>query len=160
MNFPDIRSSERTFQLLTQVAGRSGRGEKEGQVIIQSYDPSHFAIAAAQNHDYLDFYRREIGFRRQLGYPPFRSLTRILCSGPQRETEDGAGRIRAFLLRQGFPAGDIFGPAPAPIGRIQGRFRWQILLKSDGPPSDILRGLPSVEGDVQVTIDIDPLFML
>ncbi len=160
LNFPDIRSSERTFQLLTQVAGRSGRGEKEGQVIIQSYDPSHFAIAAAQNHDYLDFYRREIGFRRQLGYPPFRSLTRILCSGPQRETEDGAGRIRAFLLRQGFPAGDIFGPAPAPIGRIQGRFRWQILLKSDGPPSDILRGLPSVEGDVQVTIDIDPLFML
>lgn len=160
LNFPDIRSSERTFQLLTQVAGRSGRGEKEGQVIIQSYDPTHFAISAAQNHDYLGFYRREIGFRRQLGYPPFRTLTRILCSGPKSEAEDGVRHIYAYLLRQGFPAGDMFGPVPAPIGRIQGRFRWQILLKSDNSPSDMLRKLPGVADDVQVTIDIDPLFML
>ena len=160
LSFPDIRSSERTFQLLTQVAGRSGRGEREGRVIIQSYDPTHFAISAAQNHDYLDFYRREIGFRRQLGYPPFRTLTRILCSGPKQETEDGILLVHAYLARQGFPAEDMLGPAPAPIGRIQGRFRWQILLKSDTLPSAMLRELPDVGAHVQVTIDIDPLFML
>ncbi|MDI9485739.1 MAG: primosomal protein N' [Bacillota bacterium] len=160
LNFPDIRSPERTFQLLTQVAGRSGRGEKKGEVIIQSYDPSHFAVRAAQNHDYLEFYRREIGFRRQLGYPPFRQLTRILCSGPQQAAEEAARQIHACLLSQGFPGQDVFGPAPAPIGRIQGRYRWQILLKSDGPPSARLRQLPPTDDQVLVTIDIDPIYML
>jgi primosomal protein N' (replication factor Y) len=160
LNFPDIRSSERTFQLLTQVAGRSGRGEKKGQVIIQTYDPTHFSIQAAQDHDYHEFYRKEIGFRRQLGFPPFRELTRILCSGAQQATEEAASRIYTFLLSQGFPAKDILGPAQAPIGRIQGRYRWQILLKSDSSPAAILRGLPSLPDEVQLTIDIDPLYML
>ncbi len=160
LNFPDIRAAERTFQLLTQVAGRSGRGDKSGNVIIQSYDPTHFAIGAAQNHDFLDFYRKEIGFRRNLGYPPFRQLTRVLCSGLRVETEESVGRFYNYFLSQGFPAQDIFGPSPAPIGRIQGRYRWQILLKSDGPISELLRNLPPVHDEVQVTIDIDPLFML
>ena len=160
LNFPDIRSPERTFQLLTQVAGRSGRGEKEGEVIIQSYDPAHFAVRAAQNHDYLEFYRKEIGFRRQLGYPPFRQLTRILCSGPRQAAETAARGIHAYLLSQGFPGQDLFGPAPAPIGKIQGRYRWQIVLKSNDSPSAILRQLPAVEDQVLVTIDIDPLYML
>lgn len=160
LNFPDIRASERTFQLLTQVAGRSGRGDLEGQVFIQSYDPTHFAILAAQNHDYLEFYRREIGFRRQLGYPPFQELTRILCSGPQRETEAAARRLHTYLLERGFPSQDILGPQLAPIGRIQGRFRWQLLLRSHRSPTELLRDLPPVAGDVQVNIDIDPLYML
>lgn len=160
LNFPDIRASERTFQLLTQVAGRSGRGTQEGKVIIQSYDPSHFAIQAARDHDYLEFYRKEIGFRRQLGYPPFREFTRILCSGPEAETEAAARRLYNHLLDRGFLAQDILGPQLAPIGRIQGRFRWQLLLKSHHSPAQMLRDLPSVRGDVQVTIDIDPLYML
>lgn len=160
LNFPDIRSSERTFQLLTQVAGRSGRGEKEGRVIIQSYDPTHFAIQAAQNHDYLDFYRKEVGFRRQLGYPPFRRLTRILCSGPKKKTEECVRHIHDFMLKAGFPPQDILGPSLAPIGRIQGRYRWQILLKSDRSPAAELRMLPPGPEDVQVSIDLDPLFML
>ena len=160
LNFPDIRSSERTFQLLTQVAGRSGRGEKEGRVIIQSYDPTHFAITAAQNHDYLGFFRQEISFRRSLGYPPFRHLTRILASGPQQEAKEAVEGIYHFLLQQGLPAEDLLGPAPAPIGRIQGRYRWQILIKSTGSMADICRALPPVQPVVQVTVDIDPLFLL
>lgn len=160
LNFPDIRSSERTFQLLTQVAGRSGRGEKTGQVIIQSYDPSHFSIQAAQNHDYHDFYRKEIGFRRQLGYPPFRQLVRILCSGTQGATEEATSTIYSYLVNEGFPKEDILGPQVAPIGRIQGRFRWQILLRSDESPVEILRGIPSLPDEVQLTLDIDPLYML
>ena len=160
LNFPDIRSSERTFQLLTQVAGRSGRGEKEGQVIIQSYDPTHFAIVAAQNHDYLSFYRQEISFRRSLGYPPFRQLTRVLTSGPRKQTEEGMRSIYAYLLEKGLSAQDILGPAPAPIGRIQGRYRWQVLVKSDQSVAEICRDLPPLPPEVQVTVDIDPLFML
>ncbi|NMB20879.1 MAG: primosomal protein N' [Firmicutes bacterium] len=160
LNFPDIRSSERTFQLLTQVAGRSGRGEKAGQVIIQSYDPSHFSIQAAQNHDYHDFYRKEIGFRRQLRYPPFSELVRILCSGPQGATQEAAQRIHSFFLGQGFPKEDILGPQMAPIGRIQGRYRWQILLRSATVPVEVLKNMPGVPDEVQVTIDIDPLYML
>ena len=159
LRFPDIRSSERTFQLLTQVAGRSGRGELPGLVIVQAYEPGHFAIEAARSHDYLGFYRKEIGFRRALGYPPFRQLTRILCSGPQTEAEEGCRRIAAHLLARGIPQVDLVGPFPAPIGRIQGRYRWQVLVKSDGPLQG-LGELPSAGGDVQVTVDLDPLYML
>lgn len=160
LNFPDIRAAERTFQLLTQVAGRSGRGDKKGQVIIQTYDPNHFAIRCAQNHDYLTFYRQEISFRRSLGYPPFRQLSRILGSGTKQDTEESMRSIYAYLLSQGLQEQDIFGPSPAPISRIQGRHRWQILLKSDVPPVHILRALPEPRGDVRVTVDLDPLFML
>lgn len=159
LRFPDIRSSERTFQLLTQVAGRSGRGELPGLVIVQAYEPGHFAIEAARSHDYLGFYRKEIGFRRALGYPPFRQLTRILCSGPQTEAEEACRRIAAHLLARGIPQMDLVGPSPAPIGRIQGRYRWQVLVKSDGPLQG-LGELPSAGGDVQVTVDLDPLYML
>jgi len=159
LRFPDIRSSERTFQLLTQVAGRSGRGELPGLVIVQAYEPGHFAIEAARSHDYLGFYRKEIGFRRALGYPPFRQLTRILCSGPQTEAEEACRRIAAHLLARGIPQMDLVGPFPAPIGRIQGRYRWQVLVKSDGPLQG-LGELPSAGGDVQVTVDLDPLYML
>ncbi|NMB00986.1 MAG: primosomal protein N' [Firmicutes bacterium] len=160
LNFPDIRSAERTFQLLTQVAGRSGRGDYPGRVVIQAYDPSHFSILTAQNHDYLGFYRQEISFRRNLGYPPFRHLTRILCSGPKSETEAAAQMIASFLFSNGIRKEDVLGPHAAPIGRIQGRYRWQIIIKSDEPMSTLLRGLSPVHGDVQVTVDIDPLFML
>ncbi len=159
LRFPDIRSSERTFQLLTQVAGRSGRGELPGTVIVQAYEPNHFALETARQHDYLSFYRKEIGFRRALGYPPFRHLTRILCSGPKRETEDACRLIANHLLDQGVAQRDLIGPFPAPVNRIQGRYRWQVLVKSD----EALQGLgalPAVHPDVQVTIDLDPLHML
>lgn len=159
LRFPDIRSSERTFQLLTQVAGRSGRGDLPGTVIIQAYDPHHFAVEAARSHDYLGFYRREIGFRRALGYPPFRCLTRILCSGPKKEAEEACRAIADHLLRQGAAERDLVGPFPAPLSRIQGRYRWQVLVKSDAPLEG-LNALPDLPGEVQVTVDLDPLQML
>lgn len=160
LNFPDLRAAERTFQLLTQVAGRSGRGDLPGQVIIQTYDPNHFAIQTAQSHDYLSFYRKEISFRRELGYPPFRQLTRVLCSGPLKETEEAARSLAQWLQEQRGWELELVGPFPAPIGRIQGRYRWQILIKSDEHLAPLLRVLPAVPQTVQVTIDIDPLYLL
>lgn len=160
LNFPDIRAAERTFQLLTQVAGRSGRGDRPGRVIVQAYDPRHFAIGYAQNHDYLSFYRQEISFRRSLGYPPFNHLTRILCSGPKVETESVSATIYEHLLKQGLPKDNLYGPSPAPIGRIQGRYRWQILIKTSTHPGGLFTSLPKPTQDVQVVVDIDPMFML
>lgn len=160
LNFPDLRAAERTFQLLTQVAGRSGRGDWGGQVIIQTYDSNHFALRCAENHDYLSFYRQEISFRRSLGYPPFRQLTRILCSGGQRESQKVAEEIRDFLLKHGVEPRDLLGPSEAPISKIQGRFRFQMLVKSDNPLQELLRQIPNPPADVHVTIDIDPQLML
>lgn len=160
LNFPDVRAAERTFQLLTQVAGRSGRGFKPGRVIIQAYEPQHFAIQCARNHDYLSFYRQEISFRRALGYPPFQHLVRILCSGPQQVTEQTAREIYDFLLNMGISKETILGPSPAPISRIQGRYRWQIVIKSTYPLQNVLRYLPTPKQHVIVGVDFDPLFML
>ncbi len=160
LNFPDIRASERTFQLLTQVAGRCGRGDKPGHVIIQCYEPSHFAIQSVRSHDYASFYRQEISFRRMLQYPPFRCLTRILCSGPEEMVRDFSSVIYGFLLDKGIPKKDILGPSAAPIGKIKGRYRWQLIVKSDKVLSDILQELPPAPGDVYVSVDIDPLFLL
>ncbi len=160
LNFPDLRASERTFQLLTQVAGRRGRGAQPGQVIIQAYEPDHFAVQCAQSHDYLSFYRREISFRRALSYPPFFQLARILCSGPEAETREAAQVIERHLLDSGFSRDAILGPAQAPIGRIKGRYRWQLVLKSEAPLSDLLQELPAVSDEVRVIVDIDPLFLL
>lgn len=160
LNFPDVRASERTFQLLTQVAGRSGRGDLPGQVIVQCYEPRHFAISCAQNHDYLGFYRREITFRRKQGYPPFRHLTRILISGGRLDTEKAAKQIAEHLIRNRFNKADILGPVPAPIAKLQGRYRWQLVLKSDYLVDALLRKLPTMPEKVHVSIDIDPLFML
>lgn len=158
LKLPDIRASERTFQLLTQVAGRAGRGELPGKVIIQCYDPSHFAIQAAREHDYKRFFRQEISFRRQMNYPPFAELVRILCTGPQKETSEHAARIARFLRQHGVRPGQIYGPAPAPISRIKGRYRWQVVLKGSFP--EVLSRLPDPTAQVHVAIDVDPLFLL
>ncbi len=160
LNFPDIRASERTFQLLTQVAGRSGRGDLPGRVIVQVYEPNHFAVQCAQRHDYTGFYRQEISFRRKLNYPPFSQLIRILCSGPAEETKEAALTIERFLLSRGVSRDNILGPAPAPIGRLKGRYRWQLVLKSEESLSELLHELPAVDPEVRVIVDIDPLFLM
>jgi primosomal protein N' (replication factor Y) len=160
LNFPDIRASERTFQLLTQVAGRSGRGDLPGRVIVQVYEPNHFAVQCAQRHDYTGFYRQEISFRRKLNYPPFSQLIRILCSGPAEETKEAALTIERFLLSRGVSRDNILGPAPAPIDRLKGRYRWQLVLKSEESLSELLHELPAVDPEVRVIVDIDPLFLM
>ncbi len=117
-------------------------------------------MQCARRHDYLSFYRQEISFRRALSYPPFFNLARVLCSGPEAETKEAAQAIERYLLGRGFSRSAILGPAPAPISKIKGRHRWQLILKSEEPLSDLLRDLPAVSDEVRVAIDIDPLFLL
>jgi len=129
LNFPDFRAGERTFQLLTQVSGRSGRGTKPGNVVIQCYDPGHFVLRTVQEHDFLSFFRREISFRRELGYPPFGLFLRFLATGPEQGTKDYTEELWKHI--SSFCGGDetISRPQPAPIRKIKGRFRWQILVR-------------------------------
>jgi primosomal protein N' (replication factor Y) len=168
LNFPDFRSSERTFQLLCQVAGRAGRGAKAGKVIIQTYSPDNYIIQAAAKHDYLGFYYKEIDYRRRYNYPPFSQLVRLVYSHTnedscRREAERvyrsileeraGEGMIDpAASLRAGF---NIIGPVPAFAFRARGRYRWQLFLR--GPYStQILSRLALPRG---WTIDVDPVGM-
>ena len=130
LNLPDFRSSERTFQLLTQVAGRAGRAEKAGQVLIQSYNPNHYAIRFAKDQDYEGFYTYEMGIRRQLGYPPYYFTIGITLSHKKEEEV----RRRAYevmeILRSGLSdASIILGPTPKPIARTHNLYHYQILIK-------------------------------
>ncbi len=138
LHLPDFRASERTFQILAQVAGRAGRSVLGGQVILQTYNPEHYAIQAAAQHDYRAFYEREIAFRREQGYPPFTRLIRLLyahANNPRAEAE-AARMHRALTTRiaqKGLPALDLIGPAPAFFARVRGEYRWQILLRGPEP---------------------------
>ena len=130
LNLPDFRSSERTFQLLTQVAGRAGRAEKAGQVLIQSYNPNHYAIRFAKDQDYEGFYAYEMGIRRQLGYPPYYFTIGITLS--QKKEEEVIKRAYQVMeiLRSGLSdASIILGPTPKPIARTHNLYHYQILIK-------------------------------
>ena len=168
--FPEYHAGERTFQLLSQVAGRAGRGDAKGTVLIQTYQPDHYVFQTVQSQDYDRFFQQELESRRQLGYPPFTRLALVRLSGPLSEpVAREARRLAAMLekLRTG-NAGlrsrvRILGPAPAGLTRLQGRFRWQILLKSCGraPLVDLLQHLrracpPPARSRLSLTLDIDP----
>jgi primosomal protein N' (replication factor Y) len=159
LNFPDFRAAERTYQLLAQVSGRAGRGPKLGKVIIQSYDPSHYAVRSVPKHDYTAFYRQEIVYRRQLEYPPLGYLARILIHGPEEAVKVQAAEINQSL-RNKLAHARIYGPAPAPISKLKGRHRWQIIVKTKREISHLLTDLPRQDGTVTVTVDPDPLFLL
>ena len=129
LHLPDFRAAERTFQLLTQVAGRAGRDALPGRVIVQTFAPLHYAIRPVRNHDYEAFYAEELGHRAPLGYPPFGHLASLLVSGPDEErTREAAERLVAVARGAGEPV-EVLGPAPAPLSRLRGRFRWLALLK-------------------------------
>ncbi|MCG9129094.1 primosomal protein N' [Candidatus Poribacteria bacterium] len=134
LNLPDFRAGEQTFSLLTQVAGRSGRADAEGEVIIQTYMPEHYCILAAQNHDYINFYDQEVESRRSLQYPPFSHVATLLLRGKdEKEVIEAAHTVNTHLQiwkTEKFPEVDILGPAPAPLSKIEGKFRWHFLLKS------------------------------
>ena len=158
LNLPDFRAGERTFQLLSQVAGRAGRGTLGGQVIIQTYSPEHYAIKTAAKHDYASFYDREIAYRRQLHNPPFTRLACLTYSHTndalcQREAE----RMKRLLIEEidsrGIADLSLVGPAPAFIHKLRGRFRWQLILRGS-EPSAFLSQIPIPQG---WTVDIDPV---
>jgi primosomal protein N' (replication factor Y) (superfamily II helicase) len=129
---PDFRSAERTFQLLTQVAGRAGRGERPGQVLIQTYHPEHYALLHACAQDYEGFYEEEIRYRRNHSYPPFAALASLLVHGPElSRVRDVALELRKELdLANTERECRVLGPAPAPLARLKGEHRIQILIKS------------------------------
>jgi primosomal protein N' (replication factor Y) len=171
LNLPDFRSSERTFQLLSQVAGRAGRGAEPGEVIVQTSRPGHFALRAAVEHDYVGFAGRELDDRLEPGYPPHRRLANVVVSGrSETRVTDLAGLLadwtRGLIRSRSLDGVDVVGPAPCPIDRLRGRWRWHFLLKSDGPRrlGSVLRylavhhGQPS--GDLRIEIDRDPESLL
>jgi primosomal protein N' (replication factor Y) len=140
------------------VASRAGRGPGGGQVIIQTYAPTHYAIRATATHDYLAFYQRELAYRHALKEPPFSQLVRLTCSHSQDNlTQKEALHLKRHLmaLRESHPAGeiDVLGPAPAFIHRLRGRYRWQLLLRGTRP-ADWLRGITIPRN---WTIDVDPM---
>lgn len=179
LNQPDFRSGERTFQLLTQVAGRAGRGEAPGEVIIQTYSPEHYSLLTAQDHDYSGFFRAEITHRRQWGYPPFCETVRLLVSGPGEATVRSSAELLGRYLAAGLKpsavpedkvsegAPVLLGPAPAPLSRLKNQFRWQIVLKgrAEELKTAVKHGLAEFQrfnptGKITVSIDVQPYSML
>ncbi len=170
LNMPDFRSAERTFQLLTQVAGRAGRGERMGRVIIQTYAPNHYSIRAAKDQDYARFMRRELELRRDLMYPPFARVAMVRIEGAEPQlVSRTAAAVAKSLAKDSTPDGlRVLGPAPAPIERIKQRYRWQVMVKSRElkPMRAALAAMrtevgPSAErDDIYLAIDIDPVRML
>ena len=125
LNFPDFRASERTFQLLLQVAGRAGRGDRPGRVIIQTFHPDHPSIRFSANQDYLSFARHELVSRQEAGYPPYRHLVLFRMAGPREDqTAAFAGRVGrlAQMICRGHEGITCLGPSPAPLARIKGRY--------------------------------------
>ncbi|WP_145049854.1 replication restart helicase PriA [Lignipirellula cremea] len=169
LHLPDFRAAERTFQLVTQVAGRTGRGARAGRVLVQTFSPEHPAIQAALQHDYYRFAAGELPIRKEFGYPPFEQVIRLIVRGPiEEQTEQFADlitdRMRARIEDQQFDA-RVMGPAPAPISRLRGKFRYHALLQ--GPSGDQLRDvarhaaidLPVID-ELQWIFDVDPTSLL
>ncbi|MBI3323226.1 MAG: primosomal protein N', partial [Candidatus Omnitrophica bacterium] len=163
LNLPDFRAGERTFDLLTQVAGRAGRGDRPGQVIVQTYCPGHYAIRAASKHDYQAFYRDEIRMRRRLALPPFVHLIELTVQGHRAEAVEKASAALAEQLK--LSAGrriDVLGPAPHRIVRLRKTTRWCVVLKTRSvlPAVRLIRRVLQ-EGwrfrGLPVIVDVDPL---
>jgi len=158
INLPDFRSGERTFSLLCQVAGRAGRGNTAGKVIIQSYCPDHYAIQAAARHDYQSFFNTEIAYRRSLNQPPFSRLARLIYSHTNDELcRREAVRVK-FELNEtsnklGLAGISLIGPAPAFFHRLRGRYRWSIVIKGADPAALLSR----IDLPPRWKVDIDPL---
>jgi len=169
LNLPDFRSGERTFQMIAQVAGRSGRAAKKGRVIVQTYSPEHYSIEYARYHDYKGFYQQEIMLRKELGYPPFSSIASIMISGTvENEVIKYANEI-SLLLDEGiknYSDVEKLGPAAAIISRIKNRFRWQIVIKSKS--EEVLRAiLEDLSGNcgegqynTSISMDLNPQSMI
>jgi primosomal protein N' (replication factor Y) len=169
LHFADLRAAERTFQLVTQVAGRTGRGDKGGRVLVQTFSPDHYAIQAAIEHDYARFAAAELPSRKEHLYPPFASLIRLIVrsetdSAAEQFIDAAAAKLNAAIEAKKIEH-RLLGPAPCPIHKLRGLFRYHVLLSS--PAGDALRqavrgvidGLESLE-NVQWVVDVDPLDLL
>jgi primosomal protein N' (replication factor Y) len=167
--FPDFRAAERTFQVLTQVAGRAGREGLPGLVLVQTRNPFHPVLTAVLAGDYDRFIEAELKMRREAGFPPFRRLALLRVSSPSEPEGRRAAQAAAALARRlGGGAGiEVVGPAPAPLEKIKGRHRFQVLLKAPGPePGPLQSVLRRLLGQIQpgrnvrLHADVDPVSML
>jgi primosomal protein N' (replication factor Y) len=167
LHMPDFRAGERTFQLLTQVAGRAGRGEVEGDVFVQSFTPFHAAIQYARRHDYLGFYEQEMEFRKDTEYPPTSRMAMITLKGKNEEKLKMSGtHLKSVIeaIREEIKDLALAGPSPAPLERAENFFRYQIMLKTKRM-SQLSHRLAEVQQSaklpkgVQTIIDIDPVSM-
>ncbi|NLM14108.1 MAG: primosomal protein N' [Epulopiscium sp.] len=169
LHLQDFRSAERTFQLITQVSGRAGRGELPGRVLVQTYDPSHYSIETAKDHDYVSFYRKEIELRKQLNYPPFTHIFLILITGTNEKNVISSAykliEIMKYLNKK--KKFELFGPVPAILSKIKNKYRWRIIVKCDDRDLLMKYGLYCInkfkgilnDQEIQIQTDIDPLIM-
>jgi primosomal protein N' (replication factor Y) len=174
INLPDFRATERTFQLLTQVAGRAGRGPKGGEVFIQTALPNHYAILSATDHDFVGFAEKEFETRREPAYPPYSRLLNVVVSGTEEAATQtaavaAADWVSGLLTGRKVKGVALVGPAPCPIDRIRGRWRWHFILRSDSPRTlgEVARyfyekyTLPSnAKADLRLALDRDPVALL
>lgn len=165
IHVPDFRAAERTFQVLTQVAGRAGRGSEPGEVVVQTFNPDHYSIVRAAEQDYTGFYAEEIEYRRELRYPPFSRLANLICTGETDAAASSLAERLAAVLHVVLPEEvEVLGPTPAPLMRLRGISRWHAVLRAptDAPLPDLIREVlcrltPSERA--HVTVDIDPTSM-
>jgi primosomal protein N' (replication factor Y) len=165
LGLADFRAAERTFQLLTQVAGRAGRGELAGEAVVQTLYPSHYSIRHACKQDYLAFYDDELKFRQTMRYPPAVALINVVVKARARQAAmDDAGKICSGLRLPGFDVFKVLGPAPAPLGRLKGEHRAQLFLKGTHRTAmrkallSVLDGQPDLKR--RTIVDVDPMSVL
>jgi primosomal protein N' (replication factor Y) len=166
LHSPDFRAGERTFQLLTQVAGRAGRGETEGEVIVQTFSPGSPSLQHARHHDFAGFYEQEIAFREAFRHPPFSRmlLVRIRCASRERAAAS-AERVSSWLKKKAPSSVEVSEAAPAPLEKSHGRYRYHVMMKgsSGAHLGSLGRRLSSdlaLPEDVVMTLDVDPCSMM
>lgn len=166
LNMPDFRSAERAFQLFTQLAGRAGRGDTHGKAYIQTYEPEHYVFDYVRNHDYKGFYEKEIELRKELSYPPFSKLVRIVFNFKTKESAKNIMKDISKRIKTAAESGvEILGPAPAPITKIRNLWRWHLILKGKNSKvlrkksTEILEMLKDIKS-VRTDVDVNPISML
>lgn len=170
LNMPDFRSAERSFQILTQVAGRAGRGAVAGEVVFQTYYPEHYALVTAARQDYEAFFRREMEARREVGYPPLSRMTNVLLDGANEARVIGAAEgLADALLAEDLGGVRVLGPAPQPLSRLKGKYRWHLALRAAryGALRTACERTLTLWDDmrreargVRLTLDVDPIDLL
>ena len=168
LGLPDFRAAERTFQLLTQVAGRAGRGDAPGKVILQTYFPDHYAVQYATRHDFLGFYEKELRFRSWMHYPPYSALANILIRSTELdEALRWSGLLGRWFEKTQREGVRVLGPAPAPIVRLKGDYRYHFVLKSPSREklNALLRALLAYAATQkiprsQLIVDVDAVWLM
>jgi primosomal protein N' (replication factor Y) len=172
MNLPDFRAGERTFQILTQVAGRAGRGDIPGKVVVQTFNPEHHSLAYVTGHDFKGFYEEETAMRRELRYPPFARLVRVVVEAPRHASAESAARAvaRAASGLGSKTTGriDVVGPSRAPLSKVKNVYRWHLMIKGDVAANVSLlvrKALGTLSEDdlperVRINVDVDPQVMI